>query len=156
MTTANRFGSNIDAPIVKTPLPDWPYQELLYETIDDGRIALITMNRPERMNSSDPDMGFRWYDAWTRFANDDDQWVAIVTGAGDRAFSSGQDLKSVPNSRRRVATRRTSVAPPTSRPSAKSSAVGSRPSPPSTASQSRADGRPRRTAPSASRTSTPR
>jgi enoyl-CoA hydratase/carnithine racemase len=95
VTTAstNRFGSNTDAPIVRTPLPDWPHKELLYETIDDGRIALITMNRPERMNSSDPDMGFRWYDAWTRFANDDEQWVAIVTGAGDRAFSAGQDLK---------------------------------------------------------------
>ena len=91
--TTDRFGANVDATIEKVPLPDWPHQELLYETIDNGRIALITMNRPERMNSSDPDMGFRWYDAWTRFAEDDDQWVAIVTGAGDRAFSAGQDLK---------------------------------------------------------------
>ena len=91
--TTNRYGSNEAAPIERVPLPDWPHKELLYETIDNGRIALITMNRPERMNSSDPDMGFRWYDAWTRFANDDEQWVAIVTGAGDRAFSAGQDLK---------------------------------------------------------------
>lgn len=80
-------------PIVRTPLPNWPHQELLYETIDDGRIAIITMNRPERMNSSDPGMAHRWVDAWTTFAADDNQWVAIVTGAGDRAFSAGQDLK---------------------------------------------------------------
>ncbi len=80
-------------PIVRTPLPNWQHQELLYETIDDGRIAIITMNRPERMNSSDPGMAHRWVDAWTTFAADDDQWVAIVTGAGDRAFSAGQDLK---------------------------------------------------------------
>jgi len=65
----------------------------LYETIDNGRIAIITMNRPERMNSSDPDMAGRWADAWTQFADDDECWVAIVTGAGDRAFSAGQDLK---------------------------------------------------------------
>ena len=91
--TTDRFGANVHTPIERVPLPDWPHQELLYETIDDGRIALITMNRPERMNSSDPEMGFRWYDAWTRFAEDDEQWVAIITGAGDRAFSAGQDLK---------------------------------------------------------------
>ncbi len=77
----------------KTPLPGWPHKELLYETIDNGRIALMTINRPERMNSSDPEMGARWFDAWTRFAADDECWVAIVTGAGDRAFSAGQDLK---------------------------------------------------------------
>ena len=91
--TSDRYGGNVQAPIERVPLPDWPHRELLYETIDNGRIALITMNRPERMNSSDPEMGFRWYDAWTRFAEDDEQWVAIVTGAGDRAFSAGQDLK---------------------------------------------------------------
>jgi hypothetical protein len=42
------------AEAVRTPLPDWPHEEPLYETIDDGRIAIITKRRPERMNSSDP------------------------------------------------------------------------------------------------------
>ncbi|MSQ15527.1 MAG: enoyl-CoA hydratase [Dehalococcoidia bacterium] len=79
--------------VVRTPVPDWPHKELLYETIENGRIAIITINRPERMNSSDPGMGARWADAWTRFADTDEQWVAIITGAGDRAFSAGQDLK---------------------------------------------------------------
>ena len=77
----------------RTPLPGWPHKELLYETIDNGRIAIMTINRPERMNSSDPEMGKRWFDAWTNFAADDNCWAAIVTGAGDRAFSAGQDLK---------------------------------------------------------------
>lgn len=77
----------------RVPAPGWPHKELLYETIDDGRIAIITMNRPERMNASDPGMTARWNDAWTRFAEDEGCWVAIVTGAGDRAFSAGQDLK---------------------------------------------------------------
>ncbi len=79
--------------IVRTPLPDWPHQELLYETIDEGQIAIITMNRPERMNASDPGMAQRWVDAWTTFADDENCRVAIITGAGDRAFSAGQDLK---------------------------------------------------------------
>ena len=58
----------------------------------ENKIATITMNRPERMNSSDPEMGRRWFDAWIHFADDDNCWAAIVTGAGDRAFSAGQDL----------------------------------------------------------------
>ena len=78
---------------VRTPWPNWPHKELLYETCDNGRIAIITINRPERMNSSDPGMTVRWNDAWTIFSQDEEQWVAIVTGAGDRAFSAGQDLK---------------------------------------------------------------
>ena len=66
--------ANIVVPgdVVRTPAEGWPHNELLYETIDDGRIAIITMNRPERMNSSDPGMGARWFDAWTKFAEDDD------------------------------------------------------------------------------------
>ncbi|HJM88841.1 MAG TPA: enoyl-CoA hydratase-related protein [Dehalococcoidia bacterium] len=77
----------------RTPLPGWPHEELLYETIDDGKIAIMTMNRPERMNASDPGMAGRWVEAWTHFAGDSNCRVAIVTGAGDRAFSAGQDLK---------------------------------------------------------------
>ena len=79
--------------VVRSPLPNWRHQELLYETIDDGQIAIMTMNRPERMNSSDPGMTQRWVDAWTTFADDERCRVAIVTGTGDRAFSAGQDLK---------------------------------------------------------------
>jgi enoyl-CoA hydratase/carnithine racemase len=80
-------------PVVRTPLPGWSHDELLYETADEGKIAIITMNRPERMNASDPGMTQRWVDAWTTFADDENCLVAIVTGAGDRAFSAGQDLK---------------------------------------------------------------
>ncbi len=85
--------ANWPKDIERTPVPDWPHTELLYETIENGRIAIMTINRPERMNSSDPGMGVRWADAWTRFAETDEEWVAIITGAGDRAFSAGQDLK---------------------------------------------------------------
>ena len=78
---------------VRTPMHGWPHKELLYETADNGAIAIFTINRPERMNASDPGMTARWNDAWTNFSQDDKQRVAIITGAGDRAFSAGQDLK---------------------------------------------------------------
>jgi len=81
-------------PYERTPLPGWGHKELLYETVDDGRIAIITMNRPERMNSTDPAQGQRMTEAWLKFAEDDNQFVAILTGAGDRAFSAGNDLKA--------------------------------------------------------------
>ncbi|MBF8268136.1 MAG: hypothetical protein HW388_1644 [Dehalococcoidia bacterium] len=77
-------------PYVRTPLPGWSHTELLYETIDNGRIAIITMNRPERLNAMGP--GMRWEEAWINFASDENCWVAIVTGVGDRAFSAGADL----------------------------------------------------------------
>lgn len=80
--------------VVRTPLPDWPHKSLLYETINDGRIGILTINRPERMNAMDPETRHLWAEAWKRFAADDECWVTIVTGSGDRAFCSGQDLKA--------------------------------------------------------------
>jgi E-phenylitaconyl-CoA hydratase len=56
------------------------------------RVLLITLNRPEKMNAMDAEMNAQLAEAWRRLAEDDDIWVAIVTGAGDRAFCSGRDL----------------------------------------------------------------
>ena len=58
-----------------------------------GRIALIKLNRPEAMNAIDPDTRVELREAWERFRRDDDLWVAILTGEGDRAFCAGADLK---------------------------------------------------------------
>lgn len=60
---------------------------------DDG-IALITINRPERMNAMDADHYKGLTDAWIRVRDDDAVRVAIVTGAGEKSFTSGADLKS--------------------------------------------------------------
>ncbi len=59
----------------------------------DGRILLITIDRPEVMNAIHPPACQELSDALDAFASDDDLWVAILTGAGDRAFSAGNDLK---------------------------------------------------------------
>lgn len=60
----------------------------------DGGVALITMNRPERLNAMDAEAYQQLSAAWTRVRDDGDIRVAIITGAGDSAFTTGADLKS--------------------------------------------------------------
>jgi enoyl-CoA hydratase/carnithine racemase len=59
----------------------------------DGHLLIVTMNRPERMNALHPPANFELAKIFDEFAADPDLWVAIITGAGDRAFSAGNDLK---------------------------------------------------------------
>lgn len=63
------------------------------EVAVEDRIAMVTLNRPEAMNSVDPDMRGLLHQTWERIRTDDDIWVAIITGAGEKAFCTGSDLK---------------------------------------------------------------
>ncbi len=56
-----------------------------------NQIAVITLNRPEKLNALSVELGEELRQAWIRFQNGDDK-VAILTGTGDRAFSAGADL----------------------------------------------------------------
>jgi enoyl-CoA hydratase/carnithine racemase len=56
-------------------------------------VVVVTMNRPEVMNALHPPAHEELDRCWNDFAADDDAWVAIVTGAGPKAFSAGNDLK---------------------------------------------------------------
>jgi enoyl-CoA hydratase/carnithine racemase len=58
----------------------------------DDHVATITYNRPEALNAVNGDMRRGLNDAFSRFRDDEDAWVAIVTGAG-RAFCAGGDLR---------------------------------------------------------------
>jgi enoyl-CoA hydratase/carnithine racemase len=69
-------------------MPD--YSNILYRT--EGHIAYVTINRPERRNAIDPATSYEMKLAFEDFKADDDAWVAILTGAGDQAFSAGADL----------------------------------------------------------------
>lgn len=60
--------------------------------VEDG-IALITMNRPERLNAMDAAAYKALSESWIRVRDDQDIRAAIITGAGDRAFTTGADLK---------------------------------------------------------------
>lgn len=67
------------------------YQFIRYEK--QGRIAHITINRPEVMNALHPPASAELCAAFDDFGQDPESWVAIITGAGDKAFSAGNDLK---------------------------------------------------------------
>ena len=56
-------------------------------------LAYITLNRPEVMNALHPPCHVEMEQVWDDFMADKDMWVAILTGAGERAFSAGNDLK---------------------------------------------------------------
>lgn len=62
-----------------------------YEKRD--HVAVVTINRPEVMNSLHPGANEELDRVWDDFAADAELWVAILTGAGDKAFSAGNDLK---------------------------------------------------------------
>ena len=63
---------------------------ILYEKRE--HVAVITINRPEAMNSLTLEMLLAIEEAFAEFNADPDAWVAILTAAGDKAFSSGLDL----------------------------------------------------------------
>ncbi|CAI8418437.1 MAG: enoyl-CoA hydratase [Hyphomonadaceae bacterium] len=63
------------------------------KTSRDGNILVVEMNRPEKMNALHPPANKALGEVFDDFAADKDLWVAIITGAGDRAFSAGNDLR---------------------------------------------------------------
>jgi enoyl-CoA hydratase/carnithine racemase len=68
---------------------------LIYEKKLNGRVVVMTMNRPEVMNALNNELANAIDAGWERFRDDDEALVAILTGAGDKAFSAGADLKEV-------------------------------------------------------------
>jgi acetyl-CoA C-acetyltransferase len=58
-----------------------------------GHVLEVMLNRPERMNALHSAVHFALHEIWDEYERDDELWIAIVTGAGDRAFCSGNDLK---------------------------------------------------------------
>ena len=61
----------------------------------NGHILEVTINRPDVMNSLHPPSHREFDEVWSEFTNDEDLWVGIITGAGDRAFSAGNDLSLI-------------------------------------------------------------
>lgn len=60
-----------------------------------GGVTTVTLNRPQAMNSITPDMHHELQAAFDDFATDDGQRVCVVTGAGEKAFCAGSDLKAM-------------------------------------------------------------
>jgi enoyl-CoA hydratase/carnithine racemase len=66
---------------------------ILYEK--RGRVAYITINRPEARNAIDLETSRELTQAWQDFRDDENIWIGVLTGAGEKAFSAGADLKSL-------------------------------------------------------------
>lgn len=66
---------------------------IIYEK--QGKKAIITINRPERLNAVSSHMSQELHAALMDFRDDPGLWVAILTGAGDRAFCTGADMKEL-------------------------------------------------------------
>jgi enoyl-CoA hydratase/carnithine racemase len=63
-----------------------------------NHVTTITLNRPEVMNAVNPAMHRELQQAFDGFAADSDQYICVVTGAGERAFCAGSDLKAAAQS----------------------------------------------------------
>jgi enoyl-CoA hydratase/carnithine racemase len=63
-------------------------------TVSDEGIALITINRPERLNAMDAEHYQALSQAWIAVRDDPAIRVAVVTGAGEKSFTTGADIKS--------------------------------------------------------------
>ena len=70
------------------------YETILYEV--DDRIATITFNRPDQLNTVSPQMAEELRDAYARAEGDEDVWITIVTGNG-RGFCAGADVTEIPD-----------------------------------------------------------
>jgi enoyl-CoA hydratase/carnithine racemase len=64
---------------------------VIYEIKD--KIAYVTINRPQALNACDQPTYDRLAEVWKNFRDNDDAWIAIITGMGERAFCAGSDIK---------------------------------------------------------------
>lgn len=72
-----------------------PSDQATVKYAKSGHIATVTLDRPAVLNAMNLRMHAELADVWDDFAADDNLWVAVLTGAGTRAFSVGQDLKEL-------------------------------------------------------------
>jgi E-phenylitaconyl-CoA hydratase len=71
-------------------MADLSFQNIIYEKKD--AVAVLTINREQALNAIDAQTSSEMYRAWEDFRDDDNLRVAILTGVGQKAFSTGMDL----------------------------------------------------------------
>ena len=69
------------------------YRHVLVERSDDGHVVTVTLNRPEQMNAMNTAMGEDLLACFESLSRDRDARSVVFTGAGDKAFCAGGDLK---------------------------------------------------------------
>ncbi|KQN00790.1 enoyl-CoA hydratase [Sphingobium sp. Leaf26] len=63
------------------------------EVVREGPLTIVTINRPEAHNALNAEAHLELQSVFDDYQSDDSQWVAIITGAGSKAFCAGHDLK---------------------------------------------------------------
>jgi enoyl-CoA hydratase len=92
---ACRDGSNVsEASSQRAPAGATQMQTIQLATYDD-QIWIVTMNRPDQLNAMNSTMRDELIAAFTAYRDDSNARILILTGAGDRAFCSGADLKEI-------------------------------------------------------------
>ena len=71
------------------------YQYILVER--DERVGIVTLNRPKELNALNTDLVGELADAMEEFDRDDEIRCIVLTGAGERAFAAGADIKEMSN-----------------------------------------------------------
>ena len=61
----------------------------------DGYVGIITINRPEKLNAMTPEMAAALVEAVNGFNTDDDVRCVVITGAGEKAFCAGSDIRTL-------------------------------------------------------------
>jgi enoyl-CoA hydratase len=67
---------------------------MIHEDVREGHILWLTLDEPAALNAFDPESMAALARSWSRFRDDDELRVAVVTGAGDKSFSVGSNLKT--------------------------------------------------------------
>lgn len=67
------------------------YEHIIVERKE--HLTIITLNRPERMNALHPPSHQELHKVLNEYSSDPEQWVCIITGAGEKSFSAGNDLR---------------------------------------------------------------
>ena len=96
MAMVDRPGRVMSIPVLNSDQrapAEPPAPSVLY--VKRGRVAYITLNRPEVLNAMDTSMHEQLGAVLDDIEGDDGIWIAVITGAGDRSFSVGQDLKEL-------------------------------------------------------------
>lgn len=71
-----------------------PQFETIIYTAGDDHVATVTLNRPDSLNAFDQQMCKEFVDIWRLVRDDDDVHAVVLQAAGERAFSTGVDVKS--------------------------------------------------------------
>ncbi|MCP4038568.1 MAG: enoyl-CoA hydratase/isomerase family protein [bacterium] len=95
---AFRDGRRFPAPTIRTVRSAgrrWRNDVVTIQFETEGAVALLTIDRPKVHNALDFETSDALVAAWERFRDDDHLWIAVLTGAGERSFCAGADLRGV-------------------------------------------------------------